>query len=274
MDLSINQGTALRLHSPNLNAPALLVEGDNPYAHGFFDHTSLFNDADTHLGIVSLASGHSLAGVIKSPTGLSAVLGEVNLPSTSSTSAVRAIGLSTNAYLARGNHAGLFSGDLHVNNGQVTKDYNSFPSPMAPAAYGFVNSNGTIGSGTANMSVVWNGALSQYEVSINDQILNFNTHTTIVTVVDSAEPHVATTNTSGGNILVKIWDINSGNVAIQDNFQIVVFNANPNAALRISPVPAGMDPEQYYQQTGTTAPQVPYAAPVEMPEPVSVNRED
>ncbi len=273
MDLSINEGTALRLQSSMINAPTLLVVGDNPYAVSFFNHTALFNDADTHLGLVSVASGHSLVGINKSPTGASAVLGAVQFPATETTAAVYAEGLSTSAFLARGNHAGLFNGDLHVNNGQVTKDYNFSPSPMAPAAYGFVVFDGTIGSGTANMSVVWNAASSQYEISLSDQTPSFITHTSVVTVVDIFEPRVATTNVISGNIVVKIWDIDSGNIAVQDNFQIVIFNANPNAALRLSPVPAGMDPEYYYQQTGTTPPQVPYAAPVEMPEPASVIRE-
>lgn len=143
---------------------------------------------------------------------------------------------------------------------------------MIPAAYGFVMSDGSIGSGTANMSSVWNAAQSWYEISLSDQTIGF-THTTIVTVVDSSGPHLATTNVIGGNIVIKIWDITNGNAAITDNFQIVIFNANPDAPITRSPVPTGMDPEYYYEQTGTNPPTIHHAAPIEIPKPASVIRD-
>tara|TARA_R110002111_G_scaffold70979_2_gene114265 strand:- start:115 stop:1458 length:1344 start_codon:yes stop_codon:yes gene_type:complete len=271
MDLSVNEGTALRLFSSNVGAPALLVEGDNPFAEGFFDQTALFNDLDTRLGLVSVADRFSLVGYNNSPDGQGAILAEVAVGGSPDSAAVYATNNAAgkSAFLAQGDYAGIFNGDLHVNNGIATQDYSFSPSPMAPVGYGFVNSNGTVASATANIGVVWNAGLNQYEVSLSDQAISFSSHTILVTVVDTSEPHVATTNVISGNIVVKIWDINSGNVAIQDNFQIVVFNPNPESALTLSPVPAGMDPELYYQQTGTTPPYIPNATPVEMPEPAS-----
>ncbi len=271
MDISVNAGTALRLQSSGIaSAPALLVEGTSS-GLSFAEHTSRFDDSNAYLGLVSVADGFSLVGFNNSPFGIAAVLAEVSSFGVPTASAVQANNnaAGTYAYLARDNHAGLFDGDLHVDNGQVTKDYNSSPSPMSPAAYGFVNSTGTIGSGTANMSSTWNAALSRYEITLSDQVPSFNTHTTVVTVVDTDEARVATTNVISGKIVVKIWDITSGSIAVQDNFQIVIFNPNPNAVVNRSPVPAGMDPEYYYQKTGTTPTPVQYANPVEMPEPKS-----
>ena len=270
MTLDVSSGTAMHLVSSNPSSPVLLVEGNNPYAESFFSQSALFNDNDSYLGLVSVADRFSLVGYNNSPDGLGAVLGEVGFGGSTSAAAfygTNSVG-GTSAFLANGDYAGLFGGDIHVS-GEATKNYSSSPSPMAPVAYGFINSSGSVGSATANLSAVWNSSLSQYEVTIAGESIAFSTHTSIVTVVDSSEPHVATTNVSGGKILVKIWDINSGNIAVADNFQIVIYNANPTALRAVDPVPAGMDPEYYYQRTGTTPYTAPPAAEVQMPEPGS-----
>ncbi len=274
-DLSVNQGTALRLHSSNLGgAPALFVEGDNPLFLPLSDHIALFNDRDAYMGIISIADRISIAGFNASPNGYAAVLGEIGSTGTPSATAIRAhnFAADTFAYLAQENYAGLFEGDVHVDSGQVTKDFSNSPSPVGPIAYGSISTGGTPTNATANLSCTWNAAAKTYEITLSDSTFSFGNTTAIVTVVDTAEPRVATTNVSGSLLLVKIWDINSGNIAVSDNFQIVIYQAQGPGLLRSS-VPAGMDPEYYYQQTGTTPPQVPYAPAVEIPEPISVIRD-
>lgn len=272
MDLSVNEGTALRLQSSMVSSPAFVVEGDNPFGVAFFDHTALINDLDTNLGLVSVAEQHSLVGYNNSPNGRSAVLAEVGFDATETTAAVFASGIQTTAYLARGDHAGLFSGDVHVDRGEVTRDFAFTPARVGPVAYGFINSAGSIGNATANMSCTWNAATQHYEITLSDHTMSFGNTVAIVSVVDLNQARVATTNVAGSTLFVKIWSLGATNTAIQDNFQIAIFEANNPAALR-SPVPAGMDPELYYQQTGAMQPTTPYNEPVEMPEPSSAVRD-
>lgn len=88
MDISVNEGTALRLNSSNLNSPALLVDGNNPAVIDFVDQTALFNDQDTYLGLVSVADGFSIVGYNISPSGVAGVLGQVGIGGDPNTSTV------------------------------------------------------------------------------------------------------------------------------------------------------------------------------------------
>ena len=63
-----------------------------------------------------------------------------------------------------------------------------------PIAYATVADDGTIYSGTPNVSVAWN-ALGAYEVTIADENYNFHSYSTVVTVNGSA-PVIATVNSN------------------------------------------------------------------------------
>ena len=85
--------------------------------------------------------------------------------------------------------------------------------------------------------------------TVSGESITFSTHTVVVTVVDAVEPRLATFTTTGGDIAVKIWDLNSGNVAVQDNFSIVIYNANPVVVNRVG-VPDGIDADKYTEAPG------------------------
>ncbi|MBL4809672.1 MAG: hypothetical protein JKY43_06400, partial [Phycisphaerales bacterium] len=84
-----------------------------------------------------------------------------------------------------------------------------------------------------------------------------------ITVVDSFEPRVATFIASAGDLLVYIWDLNSGNVKVPDNFTIVIYDAAPVVLNRLA-VPDGVDLDKYSEETGAVLIQTqPRNEPVE-----------
>lgn len=137
------------------------------------------------------------------------------------------------------------------------------PGPIGPLAYASVNAAGTVTSGTANISAIWNASSTRYDVTVADETINFATHSVTVTVVDLAEPRLATFNTLGGDVAVKIWDLNSGNVAVQDNFSIVIYDVNPVVLNRFS-MPESVDEDKYVERAGESIIQtMPRYTPVE-----------
>ncbi len=235
------------------------------------------------VGLVSISDRYALAGILPTNSGIqtSAVIGQIN-SGVPGAHAIQALNLNSNnyAYLGTPSYAGEFTGDVMVAGNlrvqdEPTRDYapNS-PSPIGPLAYGSVSTNGTLSSGTANISASWSPANSWYVISVTGETMTFGSHTVSITVVDTIEPRVATFNASGGNILVKIWDINSGNVAVQDNFSIVIYDANPVVLNRAS-TPNGVDLDKYSEKTGTTLIETrPRYEPHQPSEPKGIEQEN
>jgi len=88
-----------------------------------------------------------------------------------------------------------------------------------PVAFATVAEDGTVYSGTPNVSVAWN-ALGAYEVTIANENYNFRSYTTVVTVSGSA-PVIATTNSSGNKLVIFLSDLQGAKV--QRCFQFVVY---------------------------------------------------
>lgn len=254
-------GTVLRLESgANTDRPILDIRGTEPYgiSLGPLNGAIRVDAMDERVGILSVANQYGVVGIIgdgvESP--VAGVIGQVDpgVPGGVGIAAFHSDSFNQ-AELATPEYAGLFFGDVAVNGdvdilGEVDRDFGSDDfAPVGPVAYGFVNAAGSLGSATANMGVTWDAVSEQYEITISGESLAFSTHAALVTVVDTNEPRVATTNVIAGQIVVKIWDLNSGNVSVQDNFQIAVFRASPGATL-LNPPPAGANPEVYYGATG------------------------
>ena len=89
----------------------------------------------------------------------------------------------------------------------------------APIAYATVADDGTVYSGTPNVSVAWN-ALGAYEVTIAGENYNFRSYTTVVTVNGSA-PVIATTNSSSSKLMIFLSDL--AGAKVQRSFQFVVY---------------------------------------------------
>ncbi|MGV6815324.1 MAG: hypothetical protein ACWA5W_10015 [Phycisphaerales bacterium] len=255
-------GTVLELIAGAAEEPPILsVLSPKPSGLDFgLENGAIQVDALGRLvGVLSIADEFPIVGIINSDTGNqnSAILGQVN-SSVPGANALQALNLNSNnyAYLGTPTHAGEFFGDVNITNnlrvqGEPVRDFAfNDPSPIGPIAYGFVSSNGSVSGATANLSAVWDAANSQYLITVAGESIVIGLYSAVVTVVDSIEPRLATTNTSNGNLLVKVWDLNSGNIAIQDNFQVVIYKPNPNAFL-LQSTPDGVDPDKYYEQTGT-----------------------
>jgi len=88
-----------------------------------------------------------------------------------------------------------------------------------------------------------------YDVTVVGETINIATHSVTVAVVCLAEPRLATFNTLGGDVAAKIWDLNSGNVAVQDNFSIVMYDANPVVLNQVS-MPESVDEDKYAGRAG------------------------
>jgi hypothetical protein len=112
-------------------------------------------------------------------------------------------------------------GDVHVT-GDITREYTVGTSDLAtPIAYAFINSGGSVASGTPNVSATWSATYSRYEITISAESYYFNDYVTQVTVLSSSSPYVATTSSSGGKLLVYIFD--SGGTKVQQNFQFITY---------------------------------------------------
>ncbi len=88
-----------------------------------------------------------------------------------------------------------------------------------PIAYATVAENGTLYSGTPNVSVVWNPS-GAYEVTIANENYNFRSYTTVVTV-NGASPVIATTNSNSTKLVIFLSDLSGAKV--QRAFQFVVY---------------------------------------------------
>jgi hypothetical protein len=111
-------------------------------------------------------------------------------------------------------------GEVHVT-GQITRAYTAGTSDLAtPIAYAFINSGGSVASGTPNVSASWNAVSSYYEITISGESYYYNDYVTQVTVWGSSL-YTATTGSTGGKLVVYIHD--SAGVKTQENFQFITY---------------------------------------------------
>jgi hypothetical protein len=252
------------------NMPLVRIDGADSTAISFGPGDGLIriDSATDGIGIVSNTNLYPIYGAlaINSNTNTTgpdavAVLGLVTAFGTQASN--RAIVGSnfrsgTSAALGTDLYAGDFDGDVLARNnlrvqGEPTRDYalNS-PSPVGPLAYASVDSNGNITAATANISVNWDNANQWYLVSVAGETLHPSTHVISLSVVELAEPRMASFGTTQGNIIVRIWDLNSGNVSVQDSFSIVIYDPTPatlNNAVQAGPI---IDPVEPFQHPKTS----------------------
>jgi len=259
----------------NVVNPVVQVEGFVGTGMDFGAYNGLLriNTISDDVGLMSSADSFPIIGhhFSSSSFNRAAILGEVDSAANANIIALWALNHASgnNAALGTGSYAGDFSGDVLARNnlrvqGEPTRDYAAgSPSPIGPLAYGSITSLGSVSSGTANLSVSWDAANLRYVVSVADETLAFSTHSVSITVVDSFEPRVATFIASAGDLLVYIWDLNSGNVKVPDNFTIVIYDAAPVVLNRLA-VPDGVDLDKYSEETGAVLIQTqPRNEPVE-----------
>ena len=118
-----------------------------------------------------------------------------------------------------GGKAGNFKGDLHVT-GNITKAFTSGTSNRAgPIAYAFINSDGSVASGTPNVSCSWNGTTRRYEITIAGESYYDEGYITMVT--PCGVTHLTATGTINGKLTIMLFDVGSG--ALPDKFQFLTY---------------------------------------------------
>ncbi len=123
-----------------------------------------------------------------------------------------------------GSRAGYFQGNVEITGqaevGSLAVTGNG--GATTPIAYGFVRADGTLASGTSNVSVQWDAGDQRYEITISGENYFYQDYVTVVTPLGGNDPPVfAGTNSLGGHLLVKLYDL-SGNLQARD-FQFVTF---------------------------------------------------
>ncbi len=250
-------GTVALLRSNSeTDEPTVLIRGRGVYNDTFdFQSGALLVDSrDDEIAIRAEGARYSVVGHHSEPSTLpgvtAAVLGSVGFFASPDIAAVWAFNSAagTSARLGIEHYAGDFDGDviirdeLRVQDG-VARDFApDQPAPVGPIAYGVITAFGTISSATANLNARWDAPSSSYLISVDDNSFT-GFATTQVTVIDSNEPRVATTNIRSGEIQVTIWDLNSGNIRVQDNFTVVIYD--PTAGSGVERLPAIDDADAF-----------------------------
>jgi len=118
----------------------------------------------------------------------------------------------------RANGDVLVEGDMVVR-GQLTGDEGT----SLPIAYGFVDADGSLESGSYNLSTSWNSQQAWYEISISGYSYSYNAYCTVVTPAFGCSPAPCGAHTSsvGGMLLVQVYDGNGS--PVQASFQFVTY---------------------------------------------------
>ena len=94
---------------------------------------------------------------------------------------------------------------------------------MLPIAYGVINPDGTIASGTGNYTCTWSATYNNYVIEFTGLLYDIDKYVTLVTPISGAVRTATTQQTSTSNkLLVYIWDL-VNNDKIADDFSFVVF---------------------------------------------------
>lgn len=121
-----------------------------------------------------------------------------------------------------------FAGDVRAG-GQITQSYAPGTTDLAaPIAYGFINSNGTIASGTPNFSSVMNPFI-RYEILIDGEDYFFNQYVTVVTPNNPGQ--IVSTGSSSGRLIVYVQDA-STQAFVQGGFQFITYKPDGAALVR------------------------------------------
>ncbi len=208
--LGDDQGGAIELGNS-------LTLGNNPYIDfhrgvGFAEdyNVRLQNDADGRLkllGDLEVTGGLEVPGTVSAGENVSVDLGLT-------VGGNVAVGLSVTV-----------AGDVDVS-GDVKKEY----APMvfnsaAPLAYASINSDGTVATGTPNVSSSWDSGNQRYLVTITGETYATTTHVTTVTPVVTGSPEAlfATTSSGAGQLRVRIMSSSTGTTGLQRAFQFIVY---------------------------------------------------
>lgn len=98
--------------------------------------------------------------------------------------------------------------------------YTPTGKPNLPIAYGYISSNGTKASGTANVTSTWDSVKTRYVITIADETYVPSSYVTTVTPSGSTPCVAMTSSTTGGDLVVQLYNL--AGTKIQADFQFVV----------------------------------------------------
>lgn len=247
---SLNLPTTLSPFNPESELPALTIDqtmitkggaalrllrgpNDNEF-EGYVSRVLEIESSDTLVGLLATADLYPIAGLLDANAGNggAAILGQVN-PGAINHTAIQALNQVnfTQALLATRDYAAFMLGEVRVN-GDITKSYAIGSYDLAaPIGYGFVDSTGSITSGTPNFSCVYNPSLVRYEIEFDDVNYYFLDYVSIVT--PSASGVIASASSAGGRLVVTLRNSSGTNVAAR--FQFVTYK--PAGAARVQGTP-------------------------------------
>ena len=90
-----------------------------------------------------------------------------------------------------------------------------------PVAYGCINEDGTIASGSGNFSASWDSANSRYLITITGESYFYNAYTTMVTPISN--PRMVTTGSVSGSLIVKFYTDSSTLDNSGNRFSFVIY---------------------------------------------------
>lgn len=110
------------------------------------------------------------------------------------------------------------AGNLKVN-GTITNGPGNVKTPIA---YGIINSDGSLGSASSNVSgSFWNNTLNRYEITISGESLDWTSYIFNVTYINLNAPRFITASVENERLIVEIWSPSSTKVA--GRFHFVVY---------------------------------------------------
>jgi hypothetical protein len=245
--------------------PILSIRGSAPFGGNFQEQNGAVHiDAlNRNVGLFSIADQYGIVGLQNTDSGnqVAAILGQVN-PFVPNTYAVwaRNFNSGNEAALGTDTHAGDFAGNLIVD-GDIERTYDGVAASAAPIAYGYINSSGSIASGTSNFTCTWDAINDRYLITIDNESYFFNLFTTIVTSGASSSPRIVGTSSVGGQLVVYILDPQNSFNRTQANFQFTVFKTNPNITV-INRNTTTMDDSDFYELHGLSPEIIQNDAPV------------
>ena len=113
------------------------------------------------------------------------------------------------------------NGNINVN-GEVNRKSTTGTTNLVPVAYGTINYNGDVLSGTGNFNCTWTG--NHYEIVIAGEDYFWTDYTTLVTTLFGGDKIGSTNSGSQGENKLNIWfhDVSSG-TDVQGVFQFVTY---------------------------------------------------
>jgi hypothetical protein len=112
------------------------------------------------------------------------------------------------------------TGDVDIKNGELNRSGKTGTANMVPIAYGTINQDGTIATGTGNFTSTWNSTLSYYEIILTGENYISANYVTVVSPINSLS--LISSYSSNNNLRVQVMSFPGGTI-IQTSFSFVIY---------------------------------------------------